>query len=71
MYDENLRYYIQTTNREWDSDTDGMLTANIYEIRTPETAGETTNFIIYNYDKVNKLVLGRTYSNLKIASLEF
>ena len=40
-------------------------------IRSPDNDGATKNFIAYNYDSINKLVLGRTYPNLYIASLKF
>jgi len=41
----------------------------ISSVRTPENDGETKNFIIYNYDAANEIILGRTYSNLHISSL--
>jgi hypothetical protein len=40
-------------------------------VRSPDLAGETQNFILYNYDQSNKIVLGRTYSNLHLASVSF
>lgn len=40
-------------------------------IRSPDNDGATRNFIAYNYDSMSKLVLGRTYPNLFIASLNF
>lgn len=38
-------------------------------VLTPDDDGETNNFIVYNYDSLNKIVLGRTYANLHSASL--
>lgn len=47
------------------------MSMTVYGIRSPDQAGETQNFVIYNYDQLNRIVLGRTYSNLHVASLTF
>jgi hypothetical protein len=49
----------------------GSIQANITLLRNADNAGETLNFVIYNYDRINTRVLGRTYSNLKVASLTY
>ncbi|EAS00909.2 transmembrane protein, putative (macronuclear) [Tetrahymena thermophila SB210] len=71
MNDENLRFYYQTINPQWDSSVNGYISATISLIRTPDSSGPTNNFIAYNYDSINQVVLGRSYPNLFIASLSF
>ncbi|KAL4482744.1 hypothetical protein ABPG73_021404 [Tetrahymena malaccensis] len=71
MNDENLRFYYQTINPQWDSSVNGYITATISLLRTPDSSGPTNNFIAYNYDSINQVVLGRSYPNLFIASLSF
>ncbi|KAL4499018.1 hypothetical protein ABPG72_016920 [Tetrahymena utriculariae] len=71
MNDENLRFYYQTINLQWDSSVNGYITATISLLRTPDSSGPTNNFIAYNYDSINQVVLGRSYPNLFIASLSF
>ncbi|EGR28803.1 hypothetical protein IMG5_168390 [Ichthyophthirius multifiliis] len=69
MEDENLRFFIQTNNKEWQSHKDGYITATIQNVRSPDIQGQTKDFIVYNYDSLNKIILGRTYNNLKIACI--
>lgn len=38
---------------------------------SPDIVGETGNFIIYNYDALNRIVIGRTYFNIIPATLPF
>jgi len=71
MQNENLRFFFETNNDEWDSSVSGYITALVNLVRSPDSKGTTSNFIAYNYDSINKKVLGRTYPNLFIASLTF
>ena len=49
----------------------GSLTLEVDNIRTPDLAGDTLNFVVSNYDSANKKILSRTYANLNPASLHF
>ncbi|CAK70993.1 unnamed protein product (macronuclear) [Paramecium tetraurelia] len=64
-----FRFLFQTNNQDWYADRSGQLDLTITNVLTPDDDGETNNFIIYNYDSINKIVLGRTYANLHSASL--
>jgi hypothetical protein len=70
-YIDNNRIFINSSNPTWDPNVDGSLTFEVMGIRNPDIAGDTLNFIIYNYDSVGKKILGRTYSNLNPASLHY
>ncbi|CAD8049450.1 unnamed protein product [Paramecium sonneborni] len=64
-----FRFAFVTNNQDWYSDRSGQLQLTIMNVLTPDDDGETNNFIVYNYDSLNKIVLGRTYANLHSASL--
>jgi hypothetical protein len=38
---------------------------------SPQLAGETLNFVVYNYDNSTEQILGRTFHSLNPSSLKF
>lgn len=60
-----------TNHPTWIGTKDGSIDIDIYSIRSPDLEEETKNFIVYNYDKENMIVLGRSYNNLDISSMYF
>lgn len=64
------RIFVNSSNPRW-TETMGSLDLEIDNVRTPDSDGETSNFVISNYDIVNKKILSRTYANLNPASLTY
>lgn len=67
---DNNRVFVDASNPEW-TELMGSLNLTIEDIRTPDDDGETHNFVVSNYDSLNKKVLSRSYSNLNPASLTY
>ena len=67
----NNRFYINSTHPDWNALSQGTIETQIQHIRGPDLEGETRNFVIYNYDKSIKVVVGRTYANLYKGTLSY
>ena len=65
------RFFFNATNDLWDPNIQGQLNFTINGVISPDYSGETLNFILSNYDNITKKVLGRTYSTLNLAYLNY
>lgn len=70
-YKQNSRFFVNVTNNLWDPLTQGQLNFTINSIVSPDTGGDSLNFVISNYDNLTQTVLGRTYSTLNLAYLTY